>query len=247
MANINDSYFDGHYKDIWRTLIPEGLTKAEVDFLIANSNLKVGDKVLDLMCGYGRHSLALARRGMEVTGVDNLEDYVNEVEQIATTENLPLKIKQEDVLQFQPHKKYDLAICMGNSLSFFNYIESLRLFSMIASSLNQGKQFVFHSWMITEIAIKQFKDNSWVNLEGLKCLYDSQYFFSPSRIETESIFITPDGKTELKKAVDYIYSMNEVEAMLKETGFMLKEVWSIPGKKKFTIGEPRAYFVAEKI
>ena len=46
--------------------------------------------------------------------------------------------------------------------------------------------------------------------------------------------------------IDYIYSVNEMEAMLKNAGLSLKEVYSIPGKKKFTIGDPRAYIIAEK-
>jgi hypothetical protein len=60
------------------------------------------------------------------------------------------------------------------------------------------------------------------------------------------MFIAPDGKTETKKAVDYIYSLNETEALLKKSGLVMKEIWSVPGKKKFTLGEPRIYIVAEK-
>jgi hypothetical protein len=70
--------------------------------------------------------------------------------------------------------------------------------------------------------------------------------FSPTRLEFDSITIGPDGKQEQKKGVDYIYSLNEMEAMLREAGFGLKEVYSIPGRKKFTLGEPRAYLVAQK-
>ena len=58
--------------------------------------------------------------------------------------------------------------------------------------------------------------------------------------------ITPDGKSEIKAGVDYIYSLNEMEKMMNQTGLLLKEVYSIPGRKKFTLGEPRAYLVAEK-
>ena len=35
--------------------------------------------------------------------------------------------------------------------------------------------------------------------------------------------------------------------MLSRSGLGVKEIWSIPGKKKFTLGEPRIYIVAEKI
>ena len=37
--------------------------KNEVDFLIDQLKLQGNEKILDLACGYGRHSLELARRG----------------------------------------------------------------------------------------------------------------------------------------------------------------------------------------
>ena len=50
MPNINDTYFDGYYKEIWRSLIPDELTVKEVDFMWLYFNLQPGNKVLDLMC-----------------------------------------------------------------------------------------------------------------------------------------------------------------------------------------------------
>ena len=61
-----------------------------------------------------------------------------------------------------------------------------------------------------------------------------------------SIIITDAGEREEKIGIDFIYSISEIEVMLKKTGFQLKEIYSIPGKKPFTIGEPRAYIVAER-
>ena len=245
--NINNIFFDGYYKDIWRTLIPDALTKAEVDYLVQEAGLKPGSKVLDLMCGYGRHALSLARLGINVTAVDNLNDYINEIKEITGKEDLPVRALQEDVMQFQAEDKYDLVICMGNSMSFFNKEDSEKIFSGIRANLKENGKFIFNSWMISEIIIKQFKENFWTTVGDLKCLYNSKYLFSPARIETESIFIASDGNTETKKAIDYIYSLNETEAMLERSGLGVKDTWSIPGKKKFTLGEPRIYIVAEKI
>ena len=47
--NINNSFFNSVYKDVWRMLIPNGLTEAEVDFIIEAAGLQPGDKVLDIM------------------------------------------------------------------------------------------------------------------------------------------------------------------------------------------------------
>ncbi len=79
MSNINDTYFDGYYKDIWRSIIPEELTVKEVDFMQQYFNLDTGSKVLDLMCGYGRHAIALAKKGIPVTAVDILDEYIDEI------------------------------------------------------------------------------------------------------------------------------------------------------------------------
>lgn len=45
-------------------------TEQEVDFLVEALDLRAGARVLDVGCGPGRHAHALARRGIEVVGVD---------------------------------------------------------------------------------------------------------------------------------------------------------------------------------
>ena len=82
-ANINDSFFDSSYKYAWKKIIPPGLTEAEADFIFDVASLKKGDRLLDLMCGYGRHALEIGSRGVEVTAIDNLDDYVLEINEQA--------------------------------------------------------------------------------------------------------------------------------------------------------------------
>jgi SAM-dependent methyltransferase len=51
-------------------------TENEVDFLVGALGLESGSRVLDVGCGPGRHAHALARRGMEVVGIDISEHFV---------------------------------------------------------------------------------------------------------------------------------------------------------------------------
>jgi len=247
MENINNSYFDGYYKDIWRTLIPAELTVKEADFMLQFFKLQPGHSVLDLMCGYGRHAIALAKMGIFVTAVDNLPDYINEINDTVEKENLPVKTIQEDVIHFHTTDIFDLTICMGNSLNFFNAADTVSLLSAVATKLMEKGQILINSWSLAEIAIKSFTANSWATIDGMKILNSSKYLFQPTRIESESVFIAPDGTTETKTAIDYIYSAAEMESMLNQAGFALKEIYSIPGRKRFTLGDQRAYIVAEKI
>jgi 2-polyprenyl-3-methyl-5-hydroxy-6-metoxy-1,4-benzoquinol methylase len=247
VENINNYYFDGHYKEIWRSFIPEALTKAETDFILQETGLSAGNKVLDLMCGYGRNAIALAKKNIEVVAVDNLHAYIEELSIAAQQDNLPIQCVQADVLSYASNEEFDLVLCMGNSVSFFNQADSGKLFSIVAGNLKKGSRFIFSTWNIAEIAIKNFVAKSWSYVGDIKFLSDSQYLFNPSRIEFETIMITPDGETEIKKGIDYVYSVSETTSMLQAAGLRVKEVYSVPGKKKFALGDLRAYFIAEKI
>lgn len=246
MSNINDTYFAGYYKEIWRTIIPDELTVKEVDFMVPYFKLAAGSKVLDLMCGYGRHAIALAKKGIAVTAVDNLADYITEIKEAAAKAALPITAVQHDILSFKSDDQFDLAICMGNSLNFFNAADTITILKNVSAQLKQGGHLLINSWSIAEIAFKNHTTKSWSTIDRFKFLTDSQFLFHPARIDSTTIIICDDGTTETRQAVDYIFSINEIEAMLKEAGLALQEVYSIPGRKKFTVGEPRAYLVAKK-
>lgn len=246
-GNVNNSFFDGYYKDIWRQFFPEKTTKAEVDYIVEEAKLNSDSKILDLMCGYGRHAFEFAKRKINVTAVDNLPDYINEIKEISSVEQLPLQCICTDVLEMQIDHEYDAVICMGNSLQFFNEEDVVRLLSKISEHLKVNGKFFINTWSIAEIAMNSFKEKSWSRIGELLFLTESKFFFHPTRIETNSIIITDSGEKEEKTGIDFIYSISELESILNRTGFQIKETYSIPGKKRFTVGEPRAYIVAEKI
>lgn len=247
MANINDTYFEGHYKDIWRAIIPEELTRREAEFMLTYFNLKPGQKVLDLMCGYGRHAIALSKAGLSVTAVDNLKEYVEEIDNSAKQLSLPITAIHSGALEFKSSDNFDLALCMGNSLNFFNASDTLSILKNISQSLNPGGYLLINTWSLAEIAYRQFSEESSGQVSGVEMISTSKFQFSSNRIETETRMITPSGETETKTAIDYIFSINEMESLLTQSNFKLKEIYSIPGRKKFTLGDPRAYIVASKL
>lgn len=247
VENVNNSFFKGYYKDIWRQIFPQKTTLAEVDWIMKEGKLKPGDHVLDLMCGYGRHCLELGRKGIKVTAVDNLSEYIKEIKDKTISEKLPIKTHCEDVLEMQIDEQYDIVICMGNSLQFFNEEDTLKLLSNISGHLKKEGKFFINTWSIAEIAIKDFKDKYWSRIGDLLFLTECKLLFHPTRIEMNSTIITDAGDREEKVGIDFIYSISEMETMLNKTGFELKEIYSIPGKKQFTVGEPRAYIIAEKL
>jgi SAM-dependent methyltransferase len=247
MANINDTYFDGQYKDIWKALIPAEFTAKEVDFMMHYFNLQSGSRVLDLMCGYGRHAMGLAERGVEVTAVDNLSEYIEEIRTNAEVRGLPIEVQKQDVTSYEPTGMYDLVICMGNSLNFFDAENVQRIFQNVSTHLKADGHILINSWSIAEITFKHFVPNGWSQVGDVKFLTDSKILFRPTRIETTNYIIGGNGQTEIKEALDYIYSLNELAYMLTTAGLSFNEIFSVPGKRKFLIGDPRVYLIATKI
>lgn len=245
-GNINDVFFEGTYKSVWKKINPHGLTVAEAEFITEVASLTPGKKVLDLMCGFGRHALELAQKGIHVTAVDNLEEYIDELRDKAKHQHLPIQAVRSGALEVELQEEFNAAICMGNSLAFFNRSNTEQLIRKVAAHLKPGGVFIINSWMIAEIAIRHFRDKEWYDVEDYKCLIDNKYCFSPSRIESEQTIIAPDGSSEVIKGVDYIYTLGELEEMFQQAGLRTSGLFSTPRMRPFLFGDTRIYIVAEK-
>jgi cyclopropane fatty-acyl-phospholipid synthase-like methyltransferase len=244
--NINNFFFNGIYKDVWKKINSPGLTEAEVDLIQSIAHLEPSHKVLDLMCGYGRHSLALAKKGIQITAVDNQQAYIDEIKTEALSNNLPLTAIWEDVLAFSSSETFEAVICMGNSFAFFDMDSSIQLLKKVAGSLKEKGVFIINSWMIAEIAIRHFKEKDWFYVGEYKYLLDYRFQFNPNRIESEQTIITPEGLIETNLAVDYIFTLDELGKMCKAAGLRIRELYSTPRKKKFSMGDGQIYIVLEK-
>jgi SAM-dependent methyltransferase len=245
-VNINDSFFNGLFKEVWKKTIPPGLTAAEVDFIISEGNLSAGNKVLDLMSGYGRHSLELARKGCRVTAIDSQEDYIRDIEEATREEQLSITSIHQDITVFETVESFEAVICMGNSFSFFDKSQTESIIKKIGNWLQPGGVFIMNSWMVAEVAIRHYREKDWYYVDQYKYLLDYKYCFNPGRIESEQTIIAADGTMEINKAVDYIYSIDDLDKMASKQGLIIKGVYATPRKKKFSIGDGQVYIVAEK-
>ena len=121
-------------------------TREEVDFVVEALALEGGERVLDLACGYGRHSLELARRGYDVVGVDITPAYIADARAAAAGEGLDVTFLQGDVREVPFVDAFDVVLNMADgAIGYFPTEEgNLALFDAIGRSLRVGEST---SWM----------------------------------------------------------------------------------------------------
>ena len=116
-------------------------TVSEVGRIIALCGLTGGERILDLACGYGRHSLELARRGFRVTGVDITPVYIEDARKNAAETGLGnAEFILSDIRDVCFENEFDVVLNLADGAIGYleNDAENLRIFDVISRALRKN-------------------------------------------------------------------------------------------------------------
>jgi ubiquinone/menaquinone biosynthesis C-methylase UbiE len=241
-----ESFFRGPWGDFQARGFPLHNTDAEVDFLVSALKLNAGDKVLDLACGTGRHSVELAARGMDVTGVDFNRAALDVAEGAAKRRGVAPRFVELDMRELQGGQRFDAAICFWTSFGYFeDEADDLRVAQRVAGALKPGGRFLIDVHVM-ETVFPRFQERrwSWFDDERPKRLLEEVSFdIDAGRIECEWTFLE-DGKARSSTSSIRLYSYRELCELLREAGFATFEALETVTGKPFKLGLPRLSVVA---
>lgn len=115
-------------------------TVKEVDFIIETLGLKGGERILDLACGYGRHSLELSSRGFRVTGVDITPAFVEDAKKTAAERGLSVEFILSDIRDVDFENEFDAVLNLADGAVGYleNDEENGKIFSVVSRALKAG-------------------------------------------------------------------------------------------------------------
>jgi SAM-dependent methyltransferase len=114
-------------------------TEQEVDFLVDALALEPGMRLLDVGCGPGRHSLALAQRGFDVVGVVHSSEFVRLARDAAAAAGLTAPFEELDVRVLDRPGEFDATICLcQGGFGLLGGRDETGVFGRIAATVRRG-------------------------------------------------------------------------------------------------------------
>ena len=200
-------------------------TENQVDFIIKAMGLKGGERILDLACGYGRHALALARRGFTLVGVDITPAYIEDAKQNAAREGLPAAFILSDIRDVAFENEFDAVLNLADGAIGYleNDEENLKIFDVIARALKPGGAH-FMDVCNAEHARRHFPKKHWE--PGEKALALAQFAWDEAtRRMTYGGWDIPYGQPAQKPDIVMenadpvrLYDLPELEDILRQRG-----------------------------
>ncbi|MFX1364472.1 MAG: methyltransferase domain-containing protein [Promethearchaeota archaeon] len=199
------------------------ITEFEVKYFSKIMEFDLDNKILDLCCGQGRHSIELAKNGFKnILGLDRSRYLIQKAKADAKKNGVSCNFREGDArkLPFNTDK-FDFVLILGNS---FGYFESIKDDLLVLKEVFR----VLKPWgqILVEISDGEYiKDNyqsrswEWIDKEYFVCRERSLSLDKQKLISREVINHVNKGVLIDQFYAERLYSKIGISDLLKKVGF----------------------------
>jgi SAM-dependent methyltransferase len=233
-----ETFFDGLVLDMWRAAVTPEQTAREAEFLFDILQLRAGMRALDVPCGNGRHAIALACRGVRMTGVDISAGFLEE----ARRNGADIEFVRSDMRSL-PGGPFDGVYCWGNSFGYFDREGCEQCVREVSCALKPGGRFVLESGMVAESILPAFRPERTLRFADLDFHSRTSYDALDGRMDITYTFTRGDRR-EVKPIHQWVHSAAELRRMLARAGLKLIEAFGDLDRTPYGLGSPRFIGIA---
>ena len=177
-----------------------------------------GGDLLDVPCGYGRHSIPLARAGYRVVGVDRSPTLLAEARRRAG-EGPPELVEADYRELLFADESFDAALNLFSSLGYLGDEEDGKVLEQIRRVLRPSGRLVIET-MHRDLAVSGFRERDWRLLGEGRLLLEQRTFDAAAGIaQTTQTLIDKDGGRDSRTFSVRLYTATELVTMLRRAGF----------------------------
>jgi len=217
----------------------------EIANLLEQLPIKGQGKVLDLCCGSGRHSRALARRGYEVVGVDLSPVLLKLAEE---QNHFPkLRFARCDMRKIPFREEFDIVVNLFTSFGYFTSDEeNAKVVQNMAQALKQGGELIL-DYLNPAFVKDHLVPHSTKEVTGLTI--DEKRWIEDGFVK-KRILIQDDSSHEPREYQEQVrlFNVEQMMAMLEQAGFGHIRVFGNYAFEPYDAPEsPRMIFYAVKM
>jgi SAM-dependent methyltransferase len=203
--------------------------------------------ILDVPCGYGRHSIELARRNFRVTGVDLSEVQIARARKKAAEAGVSSHFIVGDARALPVAGPFDAAINMFLSFGYFaTDEENQAMLDGIARVLRSGGRLLIDFWN-REHEMRAFQPTVLDKRDdGILEIEDWSFDPMAGRLNWTNTVIFPDNRRETWAHSIRAFTVAEVKKMVETAGLTLLSVYGDLDGTPYTMDSESAIFVAGK-
>jgi len=224
-------------------------TQTEVDGAVRLLDLRVGQNVLDIPCGYGRHSIELAKKGFRVLGSDLNSVHLERAQAYAAEKGVDVIWKQEDMIEISYFQEFDAVINMFYSFGFFETDEENEMvLRNFFRALKPGGKFLFHTDVnIPRVLSGKYKEDETRRLVSGKSLrIIDKYNPEDKRMYGSWIIKDKHGREVRRDYSIRVYTEEEFVTMCEGVGFRHFQSYGDWNRTPYTKDSEDMIIVAKK-
>ena len=205
-----------------------------------------GNAALDLCCGPGRCSVALAKKGFAVTGVDRTAFLLQKARARARRARVRVEWVEMDMRDFVRPESFDLVLSMFTSFGYFDdKSQDMTVLRNVFSSLRSGGLLVIDVMGKERIAKSLQPTTSETLPDGTMLVQRHEVFDDWTRIRNDWILIRR-GRARSFKFHHTLYSGQELKDRLEQVGFSSVRLYGNLGGDEYGPNASRLIAVARK-
>lgn len=211
-------YFDEDFLRIYRQVVPELEAREAVQAIHGLVGLAPGSIVLDLACGWGRHSHELARQGVRVIGVDRSEFLLRHASGIRSGYGSPGWVRA-DMRELPFRGCFDVVLSLFSSLGYFlSDEEDVRVLREVRSVLRPHGHFVLET-MHRDAVVRDYAERDWWWGEDGERVWVEREFDPVAGVTRETLrWLRRDGTGGKKVHTARVRTATEWDRLLRTAG-----------------------------
>ena len=203
-----------------------------VEWISSYFHVGAGTKIADFGCGPGLYTTRLARKQAEVTGIDFSTRSIEYAREIAVGENLPIEYINQDYLEYETDKRFDLIMMIFCDFAVLKPSKREKMLSKFHTFLKSEGSILFDVPSLnafdkreeTTVYEVNLMNNFWSPRKYHGFLHTFKY--DTEKVMLDKYSIIEANRTRIIYNWLQCFSPEMIENELKAHGFSIKDFFS---------------------